>query len=160
MRRISWERLAALDGAAFVVLYVVAFVGLVRARARQQHARLPGSRRRLRPERADPRRKRDLAWRRVCVDGQGLHLDPNTRRYFEDIGFLLFTSAALAGIVLAVGVSLAALRYALLPRSLCWAGFVVALLLPTAIAFIGFLIFLVWVLAVSVALALRRPAAV
>jgi hypothetical protein len=32
--------------------------------------------------------------------------------------------------------------------------------LPTAIAFIGFLIFLVWLLAVSVALALRRTAAI
>jgi RsiW-degrading membrane proteinase PrsW (M82 family) len=28
MRRISWERLAALAGAAFAVLYIVAFVGL------------------------------------------------------------------------------------------------------------------------------------
>jgi hypothetical protein len=86
------------------------------------------------------------------------HLDPNTRRYLEDIGYLLFVSGALAGILLVVAVSLAALRYGLLPRWLAWAGFAVAVLLPTAIAFLGFLIFLAWILAVSVTLATRRPA--
>jgi hypothetical protein len=86
------------------------------------------------------------------------HLDPNTRRYLEDIGYLLFVSGALAGILLVVAVSLAALRYGLLPRWLAWAGFAVAVLLPTAIAFLGFLIFLAWMLAVSVTLATRRPA--
>ena len=85
------------------------------------------------------------------------HLDPNTRRYFEDIGFLLFVSGALAGILLVVAVSLAALRYGLLPRWLGWTGFAVAVLLPTAIGFLGFLIFLAWMLAVSVTLATRRP---
>ncbi len=208
MRRISWERLAALAGAAFVVLYVVAFVGLgievgntdreiLDYYASSSHrtkeilaffviagaalsllvfaTALPGARARE----LDSSMLGSLVLAGGCVQsalilvgnaisrGAGyalmdkdFHLDPNTRRYFEDIGFLLFTSAALAGIVLVVGVSLAALRYALLPRSLGWAGFVVALLLPTAIAFVGFLVFLVWVLAVSVALALRRPAAV
>jgi hypothetical protein len=86
------------------------------------------------------------------------HLDPNTRRYFEDVGFLLFVSGALAGILLVVAVSLAALRYGLLPRWLGWTGFAVAVLLPTAIGFLGFLIFLAWMLAVSVTLATRRPA--
>lgn len=86
------------------------------------------------------------------------HLDPNTRRYFEDIGYLLFVSGALAGILLVVAVSLAALRYGLLPRWLGWTGFAVAVLLPTAIAFLGFLIFVAWMLAVSVTLATRRPA--
>jgi hypothetical protein len=86
------------------------------------------------------------------------HLDPNTRRYFEDIGYLLFVSGALAGILLVVAVSLAALRYGLLSRWLGWTGFAVAVLLPTAIAFLGFLIFVAWMLAVSVTLATRRPA--
>ena len=84
-------------------------------------------------------------------------LDPNTRRYLEDIGYLLFVSGALAGILLVVAVSLAALRYGLLPRWLGWTGFAVAVLLPTAIGFLGFLIFLAWMLAVSVTLATRRP---
>jgi hypothetical protein len=37
-------------------------------------------------------------------------LDPNTRRLFEDAGFLLFVSGALAAILLVVAVSFAALR--------------------------------------------------
>jgi hypothetical protein len=34
-------------------------------------------------------------------------LDPNTRRLFEDTGFLLFASATLAAILLVIAVSLA-----------------------------------------------------
>jgi len=84
-------------------------------------------------------------------------LDPDTRRLAEAAGFLLFVSGALAAILLVVAVSLAALRFGILPRWLGWAGFVVAALLPLAIGFIGFLVLFAWVLAVSVALALRRP---
>lgn len=64
---------------------------------------------------------------------------------------------SLAAILLVVGVSLATLRHALLPRWLGWAGFVGAALLPLAIAFVGYLIFAVWLLAVSITLALRGP---
>jgi hypothetical protein len=85
-------------------------------------------------------------------------LDPNTRRLFEDAGFLLFVSGALAAILLVVGISLAALRHGVIPRWLARAGFVVAVLLPLAIAFVGFLVFALWLLAVSAALAFRRPA--
>jgi len=80
-------------------------------------------------------------------------LDPDSRRLLEDTGFLLFVSGALAAILLVVAVSLAALRLNVLPRWLGWAGFVVALLLPLAIAFVGFLVFLLWVLATSATLA-------
>jgi len=83
-------------------------------------------------------------------------LDPNTRRLFEDTGFLLFASAALAAILLVVAVSLAALRYGVLPRWLGWAGFPAAALLTLGIVFIGFLVFTVWVLTVSGVLAMRR----
>ena len=82
-------------------------------------------------------------------------LEPDTRRLLENAGFLLFVSATLAAIVLIVSVSLAVLRCGILPRWLGWAGFPVALLLPLAIAFVGFLVLIVWVLAVSVALLLR-----
>lgn len=89
-------------------------------------------------------------------------LDANTRRLFETAGFLLFVSGALAAILLVVAVSLAALRYGVLPRWLGWAGFGFAALLPLAIGFIGFLVLFLWVLVVSGALAARRlgPAAV
>jgi len=49
-------------------------------------------------------------------------LDPNTRRVVEDVGFLLFVSAALAAILLVVAVSLAVLRYGVFPRWLGWGG--------------------------------------
>jgi hypothetical protein len=88
-------------------------------------------------------------------------LDVDTRRLFEDAGLLLLASGAFAAILLVVAVSLAALRYRVLPRWLGWAGFVVAPLLVLAVAFLGFLAFFVWVLAVTGVLAFRRspPAA-
>jgi hypothetical protein len=83
-------------------------------------------------------------------------LDPNTRRLFEDAGLLLLASAMIAAILLVCAASLAALRYGVLPRWLAWAGFPVAALLPLAVSFLGFLVFALWVIAVSAALALRR----
>jgi hypothetical protein len=83
-------------------------------------------------------------------------LDPNTRRLLEDAGLLLLASGAIAAILLVAGVSLAALRYGILPRWLGWAGFPMAALFVTAVGFLGFLVLFVWVLAVSLTLALRR----
>jgi hypothetical protein len=62
----------------------------------------------------------------------------------------------LAAIVLVVAVSLAALRYGVLPRGLGWAGFPAAALLTLAIVFVGFLVFALWCLIVSVVLAFRH----
>jgi hypothetical protein len=84
-------------------------------------------------------------------------LDPNVARIFNDAGFLLYVTAALVGIVLVASVSIAILHYGILPRWLAWAGFVAAALLPLAIAFVGYLVFALWVLIVSVALV--RPGA-
>ncbi len=78
-------------------------------------------------------------------------------RLFEDAGFLLFVSGTLAAILLVVAVSLAALRHAVIPRWLGWVGFPVAVLLPLAIAFVGYLILVVWMLTVSATLARRGP---
>jgi hypothetical protein len=83
-------------------------------------------------------------------------LDPNTRRLFENAGFLLFVCGALAAILLAAGVAVASLRHGVLPRWLGWASVVTAVLLPLAIGFVGFLIFLLWVLLVSGVLAFRH----
>jgi hypothetical protein len=82
-------------------------------------------------------------------------LDPNTRRLFENAGFLLFVCGALAAILLTAGVAVAALRHGVLPRWLGWASVVTALLLPLAIGFVGFLVFWLWVLLVSGVLAFR-----
>jgi hypothetical protein len=64
----------------------------------------------------------------------------------------------LAGILLVVAVSLAALRYGVIPRWLGWGGLPAAALLTLAIAFVGFLVLAAWVLAVSATPAFGRPA--
>ena len=84
-------------------------------------------------------------------------LDPDHRRLFEDAGLLLLASAMIAAIPFVCALSVAALRHALVPRWLAWAGFPAAALLPLAVAFVGFLVFALWVIAVSAALALRGP---
>ena len=60
--------------------------------------------------------------------------------------------------LLVVAVSLAALRYGVLPRWLGWAGFALAAVFPLAVGFVGFLALFLWVLLVSSVLAIRRPA--
>ena len=80
------------------------------------------------------------------------NLDANSARLLNDLGFMLFASATLAAILLVVAVSLAILRYRVLPRWVGWFGFPVALLLPLGIAFIGYLIFALWIVVVGVAL--------
>jgi hypothetical protein len=95
----------------------------------------------------------------AAMDTDVFELEPNSRRLLEDAGFLLFVSGALAAILLVVATSVAAVRQGILPRWLGWAGFGAAALLPLAIGFIGFLVLFVWVLAASVVLITRRPAA-
>ena len=82
-------------------------------------------------------------------------LDPNQARLLNDLGFMLFASATLAAILLVVAVSLATLRYGVLPRWVGWFGFPMALLLLLGIAFIGFLFFALWIIVVAIALLLR-----
>jgi hypothetical protein len=93
-----------------------------------------------------------------AAEDEVFELDVNTRRLFEDAGLLLLASGAVAAILLVVAVSLAALRFGVLPRWLGWAGFAAAALLPLAIGFIGFLVFFLWVLLVSAALVVRSYA--
>jgi hypothetical protein len=208
MTRISWERLAALAGLAYVVLYVGAFALGIEVgdsdreildyyadsgnRAKEAVAfffiagaalslavfatALRCTIARLEQERA---MLAALAWAggiacaALILAGNAVsratafaamdkdfQLNPDTRALFENAGFLLFVSGALAAILLVAGVSLAALRYGVLPRWLGWAGFVVAALLPLAIAFVGFLVFVLWVIVASVVLALGRAPAI
>ena len=204
MTGISWERLAALAGLAFVVLYVAAFALGIEAgdSDREILAYYASSGHRAKEivaffliagaalalivftsalrsliARAEQEQSMlaALAWAGgiacavLVLAGNAVsratafasldskfQLDPNTRRLFEDTGFLLFASAALAAILLVAAVSLAALRYGVLPRRLGWAGFPAAALLTLGIVFVGFLVFAAWVLTVSAALALRR----
>jgi hypothetical protein len=79
-------------------------------------------------------------------------LNPSTRKLFENAGYLLFVSGTFAAILLVVAVAISVFRFRTLSRWVAWISVVTALLLPLAIIFVGFLVFLVWVLAVSVAL--------
>jgi hypothetical protein len=207
MTRISWERLAATAGVAFVVLYVVAFtLGIEvgdsnreildyyasrghRAREIVAFFLIAGAalalmvfatalRSMIARVEQETAMLAALAWAggiacavlvlagnvasRVtafaALDDK-FQLDPNTRRLFEGTGYLLFVSGTLAAILLVVAVSLAGLRYGVLPSWLGWAGFPAAALLTLGIVFVGFLIFALWLLAVSAALAFRRSPA-
>jgi hypothetical protein len=71
---------------------------------------------------------------------------------FENAGYLLFVSGTLTAILLVAAVAIAVFRRRTLSRWVGWGSVVAALLLPLAIVFIGFLVFLLWVLAVSVSL--------
>lgn len=203
MTRMSWERLAALAGVVFVVLYVAAFglgieVGesdreildyyedsgnqakevvaffLIAGAALAFVVFASALRSLIARSEHDTAMLAALAWAGgiacavLVLAGNAVsratafasmsdnfELDPDTRSLLEDAGFLLFVSGALAAILLVVAVSLAALRHRLLPRWLGWAGFPAGALLPLAIGFVGFLVFIAWVLAVSAALALR-----
>jgi hypothetical protein len=93
----------------------------------------------------------------AAMETDVFELDANSRRLLETAGLLLLASGALAAILFVVAVSLAALRYALLPRWLAWAGFPVAALLPLAVGFVGFLFLFAWVLVVGITLVARRP---
>jgi hypothetical protein len=91
----------------------------------------------------------------AAMDADRFRLDVNARRLLEDAGLLLLASGAIAAMLLVVAVSIAALRFGIVPRWLGWVGFAAAALLPLAIAFVGFLVLFVWVLAVSVTLVAR-----
>jgi hypothetical protein len=85
-------------------------------------------------------------------------LNPSTRKLFENAGYLLFVSGTFAAILLVVAVAISVFRFRALSRWVAWVSVVTALLLPLAIIFVGFLVFLVWVLAVSVSLWSHGPA--
>jgi hypothetical protein len=79
-------------------------------------------------------------------------LNPSTRKLFENAGYLLFVSGTLAAILLVVAVAIAVFRLRTFSPWVGWVSVVAAILLPLAIIFVGFLVFVVWVLAVSVTL--------
>jgi len=202
--RISWERLAALAGIGYVVLFIAAFALGIEVgpsdREILDHYGDSGSRAKevvaffllaaaalafvvfagaLRSLIArvdqEPSIVAALAWAGgiagavLMLAGNAVsratafaameddfQLDPNTRRLFEDAGLLLLASGVIAATLLLGAVSVSALRHGVLPRWLGWAGFPAALLLPTAVSFLGFLVLAAWVLAVSAVLAVRR----
>lgn len=85
---------------------------------------------------------------------------PETARLFTQFGYtLLLLFGMFAGIVLIVATSVLALRTAILPRWLSWAGFVAAALLVSGVIFVSAIALPLWVIAVSVVMLRRDPAA-
>jgi hypothetical protein len=89
-------------------------------------------------------------------------LDPNTYRILNDLGYgIWFSGTTIAGITIAVS-SFLLMRAGVLPKWVAWLSFVAAATTLVAFFFIPFIIFLGWVLVLSLIFLwreLRPPAA-
>lgn len=83
-------------------------------------------------------------------------LNANTYRMLNDAGFALWFGGTTIAAVTVVATAVLSLRAGVLPKWLAWLSFVVAGTLLVAFMFIPILIFLGWVLVVSVVLAWKR----
>ncbi len=81
--------------------------------------------------------------------------DPSTHDVVESIGFLTFNASLICGALFVFALSLALLRTRTLPRWIAWAGLPVALVTLFSIAFFPVFVFLGWILAAGIALAVR-----
>jgi hypothetical protein len=86
------------------------------------------------------------------ADTSKFQLDPNTWRLLNDFGYTLWFAGTTIAAVLVVATALVSARTGLLPKWLTWLSFVVAATLLFAFMFIPILIFLGWVLVVSLVL--------
>jgi hypothetical protein len=87
-------------------------------------------------------------------------LDPNTYRLITDMGYGVWVGGQFAAIVAVLAASYVALRTGAFPSWVGWIGFLVAVLLLFAFAFIPFFVFLGWITLLSVLMAWRpEPAA-
>jgi hypothetical protein len=83
-------------------------------------------------------------------------LDPNTERLVSETAYVVFVVGTPVASLLVLATSLLGLRGGVVPRWLAWLGFPLAALMILAfLAVIPFLLFLAWVLAVSVVLIVR-----
>jgi hypothetical protein len=89
----------------------------------------------------------------------GFRLDPNTARLVGSVGYGLFTASMMCAGLLAASLVTAARRAGLLPSWIAWSGFAAAALLVAAYVFVPVLLFLLWMLAASIALIARRAPA-
>jgi hypothetical protein len=89
-------------------------------------------------------------------DTSKFQLDPDTWRLLNDLGYTLWFGGTTIAAVTVVATAVLSWRTGLLPRWLTWLSFVVAATLLVAFLFIPILIFLGWVLVVSVVLVWRQ----
>jgi hypothetical protein len=76
-------------------------------------------------------------------------LDPNTAEVFSNAGYLTLVSGVMVASIVVLATSTAALRTGVLPAWLGWIGLVVAIIMLFAVFFVPILVFMAWVLVVS-----------
>lgn len=84
-------------------------------------------------------------------------VDPNTFRLLDNMGYTLWFSGTTIASLVVIAASILSVRTGLLPKWLGWLGFVAAATMLVAFFFIPFLIWLGWVLVVSIVL-IWKPA--
>lgn len=84
-------------------------------------------------------------------------VDPNTYRVINDMGYAIFVSGTTVALLVVVATALHSLKGQIVPKWIAWLSFVVAATMLVSFFFIPFLIFLGWVLVVSVVL-IWKPA--
>ena len=83
-------------------------------------------------------------------------VDPNTERLISEMGYLFFVLGTPVAALLVISTSLLAVKERIMPKWLAWLGLVLAVpMVLIFLAVIPFLLFLGWVLAVSIVLLLR-----
>ncbi len=79
-------------------------------------------------------------------------VDPNTTRVVDNMGYAIWISGTTVALLVVLATGLVGLRTGFLPKWLAWVSFVVALTMIASFAFVPFLIFLGWMLVVSILL--------
>jgi hypothetical protein len=90
------------------------------------------------------------------ADTSRFQLDPDTFRLLNDVGYTLWFGGTTVAAVTVAATAVLSMRTGLLPKWLTWLSFVVAASMLVAFFFVPILIFLGWVLVVSLALLWRR----
>jgi hypothetical protein len=85
----------------------------------------------------------------ALADDSDFKLDPNTAQMLNDAGYFLLVGGVMVASILVLSASTAALRTGILPAWLGWVGLVVAVAMLFAIFFVPILVFVAWVLVVS-----------
>jgi hypothetical protein len=90
-------------------------------------------------------------------DTNKFHLDADTYRILNDLGYELWVAAVMIGALLVWATSAIALRSALLPRWFGWVGIAAGLLQLFAIFFLPVFVYWGWIVVASALLTWRRP---
>jgi hypothetical protein len=90
-----------------------------------------------------------LAAPAALADDSDFELDPNTAQMLSDAGYFLLVGGVMVASILVLSASTAALRTGILPAWLGWVGLVVGVAMLFAIFFVPILVFVAWVLVVS-----------